>query len=58
MTWAAQLSLGFALLFAVIGGKRSRGVPVRCLRVLQPVLGGIGGVLFALAGYIVKYNLF
>ena len=58
MPWAAQLSLGFALLFAVIGGKRSRGVPVRCLRALQPVLGGIGGVLFALAGYIVKYNLF
>lgn len=52
------ITLGGGLLFAVIGGSRSRGKPLPCLKVLQPVLGAIGGLLFALMGFYVMYRVY
>ena len=56
MPWAAQFALAGALLFAALGGKRTRGKSIPCLKVLQPIFGAIGGLLFALLGYILFYN--
>lgn len=55
---AALITLGGGVLFAVIGGRRSRGKPLPCLKVLQPILGAIGGLLFALLGFLVMYRIY
>lgn len=55
---AALITLAGGLLFAVIGGQRSHGKPLPCLKVLQPVLGAIGGLLFALLGFFVMYRVY
>ena len=52
------ITLGGGLLFAVIGGSRSRGKPLPCLKVLQPVLGAIGGLLCALLGFYMMYRVY
>ncbi len=56
LPWAAQFALAGALLFAILGGKRTRGNPIPCLKVLQPIFGALGGLLFALLGYILFSN--
>jgi hypothetical protein len=55
---AALLTVVGGVLFAVIGGKRTRGKPLPCLKVLQPILGAIGGLLFALLGFYVMYRAY
>lgn len=55
---AALITLGGGVLFAVIGGRRSRGKPLPCLKVLQPILGAIGGLLFAWLGFVVMYRVY
>lgn len=55
---AAIVTLGSGVLFAVIGGQRTRGKPLPCLKVLQPILGAIGGLLFALLGFYVMYRVY
>ena len=55
---AAIFTLGGGVLFAVIGGQRTRGKPLPCLKVLQPILGALGGLLFALLGFYVMYRVY
>ena len=55
---AALITLAGALLFALIGGKRSRGKPLPCVKVLLPILGAIGGVVFALLGFYTMYRIY
>jgi hypothetical protein len=52
----ALLTLAGGLLLATLGGYRSRAVRIPCLKVLQPIAGAIGGLLFALLGFIVLYR--
>jgi hypothetical protein len=51
------LALAGGLLLAVLGGYRTRGARIPFLKVLQPVVGAIGGLLFALLGFFVMYRV-
>ena len=52
----ALLTLAGGVLLSVLGGYRSRAARIPCLKVLQPVAGAIGGLLFALLGFFVMYR--
>ena len=52
------LTLAGGLLLSVLGGYRSRGMRIPCLKVLQPVAGALGGLLFALLGFFVIYRVY
>lgn len=54
----ALLALAGGLLFAVLGGNRSRGTRIPCLKVLQPVFGIIGGLFFGWLGFVVMYRIY
>ena len=51
------LALAGGLLLAVLGGNRSRGSRIPCLKVLQPIAGAMGGLLFGLLGFFVMYRV-
>jgi len=58
LPFSALLALAGGLLFSVLGGNRSRGSRIPCLKVLQPVVGAIGGLLFGLLGFFVMYRIY
>ena len=51
------LTLAGGLILAMVGGNRTRGTRIPCLKVLQPVAAAIGGLLFALLGFYVLYRM-
>ncbi len=55
---SALLTVAGGVLFALIGGRRTRGKPLPCVKVLLPVLGAIGGLLFTLLGFYVMYRVY
>lgn len=57
LPFSALLALVDGLLLAMLGGNRSRGSRIPCLKVLQPVAGAIGGLLFGLLGFYIMYRV-
>ena len=57
LPFSALLALTGGLLLSVLGGNRSRGSRISCLKVLQPVAGAIGGLLFGLLGFLLMYRV-
>ncbi len=55
---SALLALAGGLLFSVLGGNRTRGTRIPCLKVLQPVAGAIGGLFFGWLGFVVMYRIY
>lgn len=58
LPFGALLALAGGLLLSMLGGYRSRGSRIPCLKVLQPIAGALGGLLFGLLGYLVMYRVY
>lgn len=54
----ALLSAAGAVILALLGGRRPRGLPLRCLGYIRPILGVLGGLLFGLLGFFVSYRIY
>jgi hypothetical protein len=46
------------MFFALLGGRRGRKMPMRCLQVLRPLLGLIGGALFGMLGFLITHRVY
>ena len=57
LPFSALLALAGGLLLSVLGGYRSRGSRIPCLKVLHPIAGAMGGLLFGLLGFFVMYRV-
>ena len=57
LPFSALLALAGGLLLSVLGGYRSRGSRIPCLKVLQPIAGAMGGLLFGLLGFLLMYRV-
>ncbi len=58
LPFSALLALAGGLLLSVLGGNRTRGTRIPCLKVLQPVAGAIGGLFFGWLGFVVMYRIY
>lgn len=56
--WLALFSTAGAILFALLGGRPSSGKSLRCVQVIRPIFGLIGGLLFSLLGFLVTYRIY
>ncbi len=56
--WSVLLSAAGAMFFALLGGRRGGRLPLRCLQVVRPILGLIGGVLFGLLGFLISHRIY
>ena len=54
---AIAAAVGAAIL-ALLGGKRPRGLPLRCLGYVRPILGILGGIFFGLLGFFAAYRVY
>lgn len=56
--WSVLLAAAGAAFFALLGGRRSGSVPLRCLQVVRPLLGLIGGALFGMLGFLITHRIY
>lgn len=56
--WLAIFSAAGAILFALLGGRQPARKSLRCVQVIRPILGVIGGLLFSLLGFLVMYRIY